>query len=59
MAKEAKEKEYRRLADDCLILANAIDSREARAILLRMAEAWLRLADQERPIGPQQQQGSG
>ncbi len=49
----AKEEEYRRLADECLILANKIDSRDARAFLLRMAEAWLRLADEERPAGPQ------
>jgi hypothetical protein len=48
----AKEEEFRRLADECLNLANQIDSREARAFLLRMAEAWLRLADEKRPSGP-------
>jgi hypothetical protein len=52
----AKEDEYRRLADECLSLANTIDSREARALLLRMAETWLRLADQERPTGPPRRQ---
>jgi hypothetical protein len=52
----AKEDEYRRLADECLILANKIDSKDARAFLVRMAEAWLRVADQERPAGPQRRQ---
>jgi hypothetical protein len=53
----AKEDEYRRLADECLSVANTIDSREARALLLRMAETWLRLADQEGPpTGPQRRQ---
>ena len=52
----AKEDEYRRLADECLILTNTIDSRKARAFLLRMAEAWLHLADEERPNGPQRRQ---
>jgi hypothetical protein len=52
----ARQEEYRRLADECLVLANQIDSREARALLLRMAETWLRLADEERPAGPQRRQ---
>jgi hypothetical protein len=52
----AKEEKYRQLADECLILANKIDSREARALLLRMAEAWLRLADEERPTAPRRRQ---
>jgi|HubBroStandDraft_2_1064218.scaffolds.fasta_scaffold1433491_1 hypothetical protein len=51
----AKEEEYRQRADECLNLANQIDSREARAFLLRMAEAWLHLADEERPSGPARQ----
>ena len=52
----AKGEEYRRLADECLTLVNKIDSREARALLLRMAEAWLRLADREHSSGPQRRQ---
>jgi len=51
----AKEEEYRQRADECLTLANQIDSRETRAFLLRMAKAWLHLADEERPSGPARQ----
>jgi hypothetical protein len=47
----AKEEQYRRLADECLTSANKIESRDARGLLFRMAEAWLRLADEERSIG--------
>ena len=52
----SKGEHYRELADECLNLANSIDSREARALLLRMAEAWLRLADRERATAPQRRQ---
>jgi hypothetical protein len=37
--------EYRRNAEDCLRLANRA-SPETRAILIMMAQAWLRLAQQ-------------
>jgi hypothetical protein len=52
----SKEEEYRRLADQCLMLANKSDNRRSRAILLHMAEVWLRLADQQRSIGLQGRQ---
>jgi hypothetical protein len=47
----AKEEQYRRLADECLTSANEIESPDARGLLFRMAEAWLRLAEEERTIG--------
>jgi hypothetical protein len=37
--------EYRRTAKDCLRLADRV-SPETRAILIMMAQAWLRLAEQ-------------
>ena len=46
----AKEQQYRRLVDECLTSANKIESRDTRGLLFRMAEAWLRLADEERAI---------
>jgi len=47
----AKEEQYRWLVDECLTSANKIESRDMRGLLFRMAEAWLRLADEERAIG--------
>lgn len=42
--------EYRQLGDECRSLAATMDSDDHRAVLLRMAEAWDRLAaDSERP----------
>jgi hypothetical protein len=38
---------YRRYAKDCLELASTFQSPDARAVLLHMAQAWLRLADRE------------
>jgi hypothetical protein len=40
-----KVEEYRRYARECLELASAFESPEARGVLLHMAQAWLRLAD--------------
>jgi hypothetical protein len=37
--------EYRRYATECLELASVFKSPEARAVLLHMAQSWLRLAD--------------
>jgi hypothetical protein len=37
--------EYRRNATECLKMATALQSPEARRVLLHMAQAWLRLAD--------------
>jgi hypothetical protein len=47
----AKEEQYRRLADECLTSANKVESPDTRGLLLRMAKAWLHLADEERAIG--------
>jgi hypothetical protein len=52
----AKDEDYRRLADQCLMLANKCGSRQARAILLHMAQEWMRLADKERSTAPQRLQ---
>jgi hypothetical protein len=54
--------EYRRRAQQCLVMARTFGDHDARIILSYMAEAWLRLADlaapeqQRRPIVQQQQQ---
>jgi hypothetical protein len=37
--------EYRRLATECLEMASAFESPEARGVLLHMAQVWLRFAD--------------
>jgi hypothetical protein len=41
-----KSDEYRRYAEECLMLANVLHSPEARSVLLQMARVWFRLADQ-------------
>ena len=38
--------EYRRYAAECLEMASALHDPKARAILLHMAQVWLRLAGQ-------------
>jgi hypothetical protein len=38
--------EYRELAEDCLRLADAADSPETKSILMMMAAAWHRLAQE-------------
>jgi len=43
----AKDEDYRRLADQFLMLANKRGNRHVRAILLHMAQQWMRLADKE------------
>jgi hypothetical protein len=43
----SREEEYRRLAQDCLRIAQAIQRREVRAVLQEMAEEWQRLADEQ------------
>jgi hypothetical protein len=49
--------DFRRNAEDCLRLADCV-SPETRAVLIRMAEVWLRLAQQRecapegRPLAP-------
>lgn len=38
--------EHRQRADDCFEIARALEQLRHRKLLLDMAEAWLRLADQ-------------
>jgi Tfp pilus assembly protein PilX len=38
--------EYRRLAAECLRIAHESQNPKDRALLLRMAESWMRLAEQ-------------
>ena len=52
----AKDEDYRRLADQCLMLANKSGSRRVRAIMLHMAQEWMRLAEKERSTTPQRLQ---
>jgi hypothetical protein len=47
----SKAEEYRRHAEECLDAAEVIRNADERAILLRIAQTWMRLAEQE----PQQQ----
>jgi len=37
--------EYRRCALECVEMANAMDNPAHRLVLLQMAQAWMRLAD--------------
>jgi hypothetical protein len=43
----SNDEKYRQLADQCLMEANRSDSRGTRAVLVHMAEEWLRLALRE------------
>jgi hypothetical protein len=49
---------YRRLARECIALANTIATEQARATLVEMAQVWTRLAQSHdaRPAMQQQQQ---
>jgi hypothetical protein len=38
--------DYRRFAEECLRLGQTTDSQQTRAVLLQMAQVWLRLAEQ-------------
>jgi hypothetical protein len=42
-----KSDEYRRYAEECLELASTFQSPEAQAVLLHMAQVWIRLANRE------------
>jgi hypothetical protein len=42
-----KSDEFRRYAAECLELASTFQSPEARAVLLQMAQVWIRLADRQ------------
>jgi hypothetical protein len=45
MYSDGKADKYRRHAQQCLEMAATLHSRQARDILLHMAQVWLRLAD--------------
>jgi hypothetical protein len=44
--------EYRRLARECLAIANSGVTAKTRASLVAMAEVWSRLADEQKQIFP-------
>jgi hypothetical protein len=41
---------YRRFANECLELAGTFRSPESQAVLLHMAQVWMRLADREEAL---------
>jgi hypothetical protein len=41
---------YRRYAKECLELASTMNDPQARAILMKMAQVWSRLADERSPV---------
>ena len=43
----SKAEEYRQHADECLDAAQRIQNAEERAILIRIAQRWIKLVDQE------------
>jgi len=45
--------DYRRLAADCLRIARESQNPKDRALLLRMAESWIRLAERSEERQPQ------
>ena len=47
-----KAEHYRRLADECLRLARSLFRADQRAEAMRMAETWLRLAEQQETTEP-------
>jgi hypothetical protein len=42
----AKSEEYRRFAEECLVLARNAEDERTRALLLHMAQVWFRLAEE-------------
>jgi hypothetical protein len=42
----ARSEEYRRFAQECLLLARGAEEERARASLLHMAHVWFRLAEE-------------
>ena len=49
----ASAQEYRRHASECVRLAQEAQSASDKALLLRMAETWIRLAERAEERGPQ------
>ena len=52
----ASAEEYRRHASECVRLAQAAEAASDKALLLRMAETWLRLAEQAESRMPKKPQ---
>jgi hypothetical protein len=44
--------EYRRLAQECRVMARSVSTEETRAALLEMAQVWLRLAEEREAAIP-------
>jgi hypothetical protein len=44
-------KDYRRFAEECLKLGQTTENQQTRAVLLQMAQVWLRLAEQNERNG--------
>ena len=42
----SKSDQYRRFAQECLVLAGSAEDERARASLLHMAQVWVRLAEE-------------
>jgi hypothetical protein len=40
--------EYRRFAQECIEIAKTVQDERSRALLVHMAQVWLRLADEEK-----------
>jgi hypothetical protein len=51
--------QYRQLARDCHFLARSLPPGESRSAMIRMADEWDRLADQERAAELRQERLSG
>jgi len=49
----ARADEYRRRAQECLDLAREISLERDRAVVLDMAQSWLRLAEEQEAAVPQ------
>jgi hypothetical protein len=47
---------YRRLASECATMAQRTDDTTSRAVLLHMAEVWIKLAREDEPTVQQRQQ---
>jgi hypothetical protein len=42
--------DFQKFAEECLRLADQVQSVEDKSVLLAMAQAWIRLADHEREV---------
>ncbi len=40
--------EYRRFAQECLEMSKTVQDERSRAVLIHMAQVWLRLAEEEK-----------